>query len=166
MKRILILLVVIVMASCSSYKKQLAKAQAFYTQYPNELAKVCADKFPIGIQYIKGRDSISYDTTYKTIWVSCPPNGKDTSRIKIPLAIPTVNHHQRPDTIIKTNTAAYDSLKNHSYAQDIIASALRQQVADITAQDKADAHTALMRLFIIIGIGIVIAAGIAIKIYL
>lgn len=57
-KIILILAVTIVAAGCVSTKKQRERAHEFFREYPEELAELCADRFPPEIVYRPGETII------------------------------------------------------------------------------------------------------------
>lgn len=57
------ILFVVAFTGCNSYKKQLTKSTAFFNQYPNALAPICAKAFPV-------KDSIGatkIDSSHKAV---------------------------------------------------------------------------------------------------
>lgn len=101
---VVIVWIVAMLSSCATQKK----AEKFYKKHPIELAKQCAEKFPIVEQYIKG-DSV---TVYDTLWgletridtVTITPDvvTKIVEKTVPKIVTKTITVH---DTVIKENTA-------------------------------------------------------------
>jgi hypothetical protein len=146
------------LSGCSTFQKQQAKAEAFYSQYPNELAKVCADQFPVTERVIKGKDSIHRDTLKKYITVNCPPNGKDTVKLQVPITQTITNTIVRVDSIVKENTAKTQVFKDQN---GVLGAQNEKLTKDLAAANKLAAD----RIFWIIRLSILLLALISWHIY-
>ncbi len=109
-------LIISCMFSCvTRYERQKIKAEKFYSENPKDLAKICADNYPVKETIRKGKDSLITDTVFRTdsVFVERIVNGK-TEYVKIPCPTnKTINRYiYRTDTVKIENTAKISSLSN------------------------------------------------------
>lgn len=102
--------------SCvTRYERQKIKAEKFYSENPKDLAKKCADEFPVKETFIKGADKIISDTVLRndTVFVERIIDGK-TEYVKIPCPVnkTITNTVIRIDTVKIENSAKIVSLSN------------------------------------------------------
>lgn len=103
MRKLLILSLMVILFSCTTQRK----ADKFYRKNPILLAQKCAETFPVIPKYIKGKDSIIYDTTTVTgDSIPCPPQtGAKVVKVKCPDQKTITNTIFRVDTLIKLDSA-------------------------------------------------------------
>jgi len=108
---LLILGLVLMLTSCITTEK----AQKIL-ENKGELAKVCAEKYPVKTEYIKGDSIITIDTIYSgndVIFDTVYSVAKDTVLITkvIPVTKTITKTVTRIDTVVKENTAATEAAK-------------------------------------------------------
>jgi hypothetical protein len=151
------LLICLVFAGCATFQKQKNRAEKFYKDYPNELASVCADEFPVQVNLVKGKDSIITITNevVKTVKLPCPDK-KDS--VDCPSVQVITKYITRIDTLVKVNTAQVDIFRGQS-----ILLAGKNETLTKSIQDKSDQST--KRLYWIIGLALIIAVYSVYKVY-
>lgn len=157
------ILILLALVSCNTVKKQQRKAEAFYNEHPEKLAKQCADNYPPDTVFKKGEEIIKTDTTLiKGDSIPCPPvvNEKgDTVFVKVKCPDSKIIRDSifTTDTLVMVNTAIveYYRFQNDSLNKELLKSN--------TQRDSAK-ETAANRLWIIIGLSVVIAASVFLKI--
>lgn len=158
-----ILFFLLALTACNTVKKQQRKAEAFYQDHPEQLAKQCADKFPPDTIFKKGEVVVKSDTAFiKGDSIPCPPvvNEKGETvyvKVKCPDSKIIRDTITRIDTIEKINTAAveYYRFQNDS---------LNKALIKVTAQKEDAKQTAANRLWWIIGFAVVIGVDVVLKI--
>lgn len=104
-KCLMLLCLATLLASCATYNKKLRKSSEFFNAHPEELSKLCSDKFPVKTVFLPGkRDTVPGQTIYLPgDSIPCP----DGSKVKAPdrhvKCPPSVNC--TPDTIKVEDTA-------------------------------------------------------------
>lgn len=113
--RVLVILVACLIAGCSTtkYERQKIKAERFYNENTNDLAKKCAETYPVKEVFVKGEDKIISDTILRsdTVFVERTLNGK-TEYVKVPCPVnKTITKTvYRVDTITVENSAKLASV--------------------------------------------------------
>lgn len=108
MKTIVIILSMLLLASCYTQKKAEKQVTKAHINHPLVVAKFCGDVFPpktitkIEKEYIQGKDSLIYDT----ISVDCEEVINEVERI---VKVPVIREHYRVDTFRENRT---DSVEN------------------------------------------------------
>lgn len=104
--------------SCVTEKKARSRAIEFYREHPAELAQTCADKFPIGTEYIKGFSIIRKDTTInRAIFLNCPETINPVTKtsyvpqVKCPEVQTIYIETIRVDTLKKENSARVEQYR-------------------------------------------------------
>jgi len=141
------------------FAKQQLQAQEFYLQNPGELAKVCAQKFPVIGRLDTGKWVIMADTNIRLSGMPLPTVasggifvGRKSDSIKAgpKFIIRTITLSKlRVDTLRVKDRAEADSLQNYLVKARTAADKATQQAAD-------SQKTAGSRLWIIIGESLVI----------
>lgn len=115
---LLILALLIATASCVSVKKQRTRAHEFFREHPEELAELCADRFPPSIEYKPGVPIIQRDTvTVPGDSIPCPEvinpdtGQKETPKVKCPDCKSVIEYQTRTDTVFVANTAREEQLR-------------------------------------------------------
>ena len=105
---IIIIIAVVMMAlglfGCATQKK----AEKYYKKHPVELAKECAEKYPVTEKYLPGDTIINYDTLwgieYRTDTLKSEPQViTETKTIQVPKIV--TKWVRVTDTIVRENTA-------------------------------------------------------------
>lgn len=146
------------MFSCvSTYERQKIKAEKFYLSNPKDLAKICANEFPVKDIFIKGDDKIVSDTIYRTdtVFTQIFVNG-ETKYIKTPCPVnkTITNTVYRVDTVKIERT---DKLKVVTDNLNATNDLLEKEKQSLT---KAK-NTKNIFMYISIGLFLLIIAGIA-----
>jgi|GEM_PF-1812749 len=120
MKRTLftLLSILLLTASCVTVKKQRSRAHDFFREHPEELAELCADRFPPEIRYKPGVPIIKRDTvTVPGDSIPCPEiinpdtGQKETPKVKCPDCKSIHESQSRVDTVYLPNTAREEQLR-------------------------------------------------------
>jgi len=155
--RKLLIIMCVVLCGCATFEKQQQKAELFYRTYPNEMAKICANEFPVKTEYLPGKEILTHDTTVLTQTVRVlVPGTKDS--VDCPAVKTITKYIKRIDTLVKVNTAAVDSMKHYTAVKELDIAGLKQALKDSQA-------TAKNRLWVSIVLGVVLVAGVAWKLY-
>lgn len=149
---------ILIASGCSTFNKQKSKAEQFYQRYPNELARVCADAFPVKEKLIPGKETVKHDTTLVAgPEIKCPPaaDGKQTT-LHCPPTKNITHYVYRTDTLIKENTARVDQ-----YRQDLLTcgnttEGLENQVNDLKTAERS-------KLYWIVGLVAAMAGSIVLR---
>lgn len=134
MKKIIyLLLLVIVTSSCATKLKQQVRAHNYFNKYPNELAEICAIKYPPEVKYVQGKPVlvqgkpiVTRDTVQITVdcpdgtkvKADCPPNETSFQTDTITIR----------DTAYVANTALINTL---TYTISALQGKVDSQVSDI-----------------------------------
>ncbi|MBB6003839.1 hypothetical protein [Arcicella rosea] len=161
-KYLLISILFLFQFSCVTEKKARSRAIEFYREHPAELAQTCADKFPIGTQYIKGFTIVKKDTTInRAIFLNCPetinPETKTSyvPQVKCPELQTIYIETIRVDTFKKDNPARVEQYRLEK--EDV-----EKKYAVIEADLKATKNESQQRLYLII----ILSALVGLSIYL
>lgn len=118
---ILLTLLILTTASCVSVKKQRSRAHEFFREHPEELAALCADRFPPSIEYKPGIPIIKHDTvTVPGDSIPCPEvinpdtGQKETPMVKCPDCKSVTEYQTRTDTVFVANTAREEQFRLRS----------------------------------------------------
>lgn len=123
MKKIIIILIGLIFLGCSTekkFQKNKAKAENFYIEYPQELAKICSFKFPVTEKYIPGKEIVKTDTITvikkDLVYIDCEKQENKGKLVKCPDCKEIVRYVEkiRIDTIVKENTANVKVWENKS----------------------------------------------------
>ncbi|MFN8406768.1 MAG: hypothetical protein U0X71_04735 [Sphingobacteriaceae bacterium] len=114
MRNALYIIYVLLLSSCASQQKQADRAYRFFRQNPTNLAKLCADQYPVKEQWIAGKEIIQIDTIrLADEKVPCPTLGNQkTAFIRCPGAKTIVQKIHRTDTLFRENTARITDISN------------------------------------------------------
>lgn len=181
-----------IVSSCNSYKKQLNKFQTFGYQHTNELAKMCAEKFPVKdsvgapvIDSTKRADNINYQgridslkdkaTTLQRKMYQDSVNKTDCAKSsqyyknQVTGLVNQISSLQqsykpcKPDTIFKTNTVYRKDVAELS----VVSSRFRMANDSLHVQkqltEKSE-KTARTRLYLIIGLIVAFVGSISISV--
>jgi len=115
---LLIIALLIATASCVSVKKQRSRAHDFFREHPEELARLCADRFPPMPVYKPGETIIERDTvTIPGDSIPCPEminpdtGQKERPMVKCPDCQSIRESESRIDTMYLPNTAREAELR-------------------------------------------------------
>lgn len=161
--KILIVIMAMLLGSCATYQKKLNKFQTFALNNPSELAKLCADKFPVKEITKPGRiDTVPGKTVFlpgKTIYlkgdsVKCPDQQVDCP--------PSTN--AQPDTVYREDTAKLkvwmDKWQNSQDSLNMVKGQLKTTRENLEASERKN-QTKLWTIVALIGI---LGAGVFLKI--
>lgn len=108
-------------ASCNPQKK-LAKAEATLSA-AGVLPKICADRYPVKVEYIKGDSVLTFDTIYVggIVYDTTTVETKDTVYKTITKTLPAkvvTKTVKVTDTLVKENTARVIALQAETAAKE------------------------------------------------
>lgn len=164
---ILLLSCILFFTGCMTQKKQQRIAHSYFSLHPDELAKICSSKYPAETKFIKGETVTKIDTVTKTdtveadcpdgtkIKTPCPPNKTitiDNTRIDTLEVLPSGVKAQLQDQINKIRDLQIDLVKKDS-----------DHKKTILELNEAK-YLSTRRLFIIIALGVLICAGVFLRI--
>lgn len=163
MKKVLLFFaLILIQIGCVTEKKARLRAIEFYRQHPAELAQTCADKFPIGTEYIKGFTIIKKDTTInRSFYLNCPETINPTTKtsyvpqVKCPEVQTIYIETIRVDTFKKENPARVEQYRLEK--EDV-----EKKYAVLEANLKANQQESQQRLYLII----ILCAIVSLSIYL
>jgi hypothetical protein len=121
----------LLLTGCATYQKQQRRAETFYKRYPNQLARLCADAFPVKKELVMGHDTLLQTDTL-SMAVRCPPSAHDTT-----IFTRYLQHTRlRVDTLYKIRTAVEDTLRLHLLVQDNQLSQVQQKQKEVLAKNR------------------------------
>lgn len=182
---LIIAIAVVLITSCKTYiyNHQKAKTEKFLAEYPMVLSEMCAKNFVIPMNLLPGRDSVHVDSTVYFSYGSMPDgissfSGKGTASSPIILnaiilhdtvtknkTVTITITHRKVDTLKIENTAKYDSLKRFTAAKSDLLLSTQKQLSDQKTLTAKYEHNSIVRLWILIGLIVAIAAVFVIKFY-
>lgn len=151
-------LILLVLVGCTSTKKQQKKAEEFLNAHPEVEARRCAQNYPPDTTFIKGDTVLTYDTLVtKGDSIPCPPTVNESGdtvyvKVKCPDSKTVTVYLDRVDTVVLMNTALVDYYR---FRND----SLNKVVIKVTTQRDDAKDKAANRLWIIVALGIALAAG-------
>lgn len=162
-KILAMIILAIVLGSCATQKKKLEKFQTFALNNPGELAKLCADKFPVKEITKPGRvDTVPGKTVFlpgKTIYlkgdsVKCPDQQVDCP--------PSTT--AQPDTVYREDTAKLkvwmDKWQSERDSLNLVKGQLKETKDNLETSERKN-QTKLWTIVALIGI---LGAGVFLKI--
>lgn len=156
------IILAIVLGSCATQKKKLEKFQNFALNNPGELAKLCADKFPVKEITKPGRvDTVPGKTVYlpgKTIYlkgdsVKCPDQ-----TVQCP---PSTN---KTDTVFREDTAKLKMWMDNFQKERDSLNLVKGQLSEVKDQLKSSEIQNRTKLWTIVALIGIIGAGVFLKI--
>jgi hypothetical protein len=155
---LLAIAIAVILSGCATFEKQKSRAELFYRTYPNELAPICADAFPVKQIMLPGKAVVTHDTTIipgpqlkcppdaagKTTTLNCPPN--KTIRDAI----------YKTDTMVLENTARVDQYRQELLTCGTTTEAQEKQIEQLKAES-------IKKLWWIIGLSVALAGSVALR---
>jgi hypothetical protein len=152
-----LLCICLLLAGCATFQKQQKAAEAFYTQYPNELAKLCAANYPPQDRLVTGHDTVTHVDTVTTPGpvITCPPG----AIVNCPGSKNVYRDRIVVDTLYQVDAAKVNvlTLQNNT---------LGQTNESLTNSLGTETKQSATRLFIILALAIVLAASIIVNVKL
>ena len=155
-----VIIVLATLTGCSSLEKKINKAKLVAIENPQAFNDFCASAFPVREVILKGKDSIVRDSIVRrdTITIIRTINGvRDTIKAPCPPCKSVTKTIYRTDTVKVEDTAKLSVLREDNQKMQIIYAEENRLRVEAEKQAKT-------RLWILIGIGVLFVAYVALKI--